>query len=77
MLYTVKYKKVGDFFWSTIKKVKGDYIANDISTKPRVLILEDETRVEIPTEGVVFKFDVNRHLCILKNMEKESRQKVK
>jgi len=56
--------------------VKGDLIANDVTFKPRVLILHDETRIEIPTDGTLFKFSKDRFLVIKQNMEKESGQKI-
>jgi hypothetical protein len=76
MTYTVSYKKLDSFFWRDVKKVKGDFIATDVDAKPRVLILEDETRLEIPTKDVVFKFSKERFIVIKQNMEKESGQQI-
>jgi hypothetical protein len=63
-------------FFRTLKKVKADFIGNDMPTPVRVLILEDESRVEIPTDGTVFVFDTNRFVHIKQQMEKEAGQKI-
>lgn len=78
MTYTVRYKSKGDFFWKTIKKVKGDLTgsASDGLTGIRVLILEDETRLEIPSGNTIFEFSKDRFLLIKHNMEKEAGQKI-
>lgn len=76
MTYKVYYKLKGQWFWRKVSKVKGDLIANDVTFKPRVLILHDETRIEIPTDGTLFKFSKDRFLVIKQNMEKESGQKI-
>jgi hypothetical protein len=72
MIYSVKYKKKGQFFFRTLKKVKGDFIAEDVPDNPRVFILEDETRIEIPVKDTQFIFSSKRFLLIKKDMEKES-----
>lgn len=74
MTYTVKYKHKFSLFWKKIKRVKGDFIAKDIPSAPRVLILEDERRIEIPTDGYLFKFPAERFHVIKKQMEKEAGQ---
>lgn len=72
MTYTVKYKKLNTFFWNKLKKVKGDGL---LETKThRFFILEDESRVEIPLENVIFTFDQNRYLSIKKKMDIEAGQ---
>ena len=78
MLYTVKYKTKGSFFWKTIRKVKGDLTgtAADGLVGVRILILEDERRIEIPIESTVFQFSSERFLLIRQNMEREAGQKV-
>ena len=76
MTYTVKYKKKFDIFWSKIKKVKGDLIINEYNYPVRVLILEDETRIEIPLFETIFQFSKERFIVIKQNMEKESGQKL-
>jgi len=70
--YTVKYRKVGSLFSRKIKKVKGDFIANDVEGKPRVLILENEKRIEIPTVDMIFEFSFERFLIIKQRMESEA-----
>lgn len=72
MTYSVSYKKVGSWFWTTLSKVKGDLVAGDMANHPRVFILEDETRVEVPTEGMIFKFSKERYIVIKQNMDKEA-----
>ena len=76
MTYRVYYKLQGQWFWRKISKVKGDFVSNDIHTTPRVLILHDESRIEIPIDGTLFKFSKDRFLVIKQNMEKESGQKI-
>ena len=74
MLYSVKYKRTGSFFWKSIKKIKGDGVIESIAH--RFFILDDETRVEIPMKNMIFKFDHNRFLAIQQQMEQESAQKM-
>ena len=70
--YTVKFKNK---FWHTLKKVKGDGILeNGLS---RFFILEDETRIEIPCQGIIFKFSKERYYGIKERMENESGQDIK
>ena len=74
--YSVKYKKVGGLFFHKIKKVKGDFIATDVEGKPRVLILEDESRIEIPTPDMIFEFSFERFLLIKQRMDQEAGQQI-
>ena len=76
MVYTVRYKKKGQLFYRTIKNVKGDFIANDVPGSPRVLVLEDESRMEIPTIDTEFLFDSKRFLVIKQRMEAEAGQPI-
>lgn len=71
MNYQVKFKLKGHHLFRTIGKVQGDLILTD-GTPRRVLILEDETRIEVPMEGTIWEFSKERFLVIKKNMEKES-----
>lgn len=41
----------------------------------RWFILADETRVEIPSDNMIFRFSKERHYLIKDNMQKESGQK--
>lgn len=75
MTYTVKYRKHGQWFWRTIRKVKGDLCPTDLPGM-RVLIRENEERVEIPTAGTEFWFSHERFLGIKQQMEREARQKL-
>ena len=78
MLYTVKYRKVGSFFWTTVKKVKGDSVGNreEFGYPVRVLILENDRRLEISANDTEFLFSEDRHKLILSNMEKNSGQRL-
>jgi hypothetical protein len=75
MIYTVKYRKCGSFFWRKIK-VKGDLTMVAEGLQVRVFILENDERMEIPALSHEFWFSKERHMSILKNMEKESGQKL-
>lgn len=73
--YSVKYRRKGQRFWKRIENVKGDLLATDLPGKPRVFILDDETRIEVPSiGGLEIIFSKERFLVIKKNMEKESGQ---
>jgi hypothetical protein len=74
MNYQVKFKLKNSFFWKTIKNVKGDLVATDLGAPTRVLILDDESRLEIPLEGTQFIFCPKRFLAIKKRMEQEAGQ---
>ena len=70
MNYQVKYKPVHSLFWKSISKVKGDGILEE--TGQRFFILEDETRVELPTANMLFRFSKERFYSIKQQMEKEA-----
>ena len=73
MNYTVKYKQPNQFFWRTIKQVKGDGLLEH--GKARFFVLEDETRVEIPITAQ-FKFSKGRFYSIKKEMETQAGQAI-
>jgi hypothetical protein len=75
MIYSVKYRKCGKFFWNKIK-VKGDLTMVADGLQVRVFILENDERLEIPALSYEFWYSKERHMSILKNMEKESGQKI-
>jgi hypothetical protein len=75
MIYTVKFRKCGAFFWHKIK-VKGDLTMASEGLQVRVFILETDERIEIPVLSYEFWYSKERHMSILKNMEKESGQKI-
>lgn len=75
MLYHVKYRRSGAFFWTKIK-VKGDLTMTQEGLQMRVFILENDERLEIPATSYEFWYSKDRHLSILKRMEKESGQKI-
>jgi len=71
--YTVYYKK--KLFWKKLKKVKGDGLTeNGIS---RFFILEDETRIEIPCQNIMFRFSKERFYLIKERMNQEAGQDIK
>ena len=76
MVYSVKYRKVGSFFWCKIKNVKGDLSMINEGLPVRVFILENEVRHEIPALEHEFVFSKERHSMILVNMEKQAGQKI-
>jgi len=78
MLYTVKYRKPWWPFWRKIRRVKGDatYDKNARQFLPyRVLILDDETRLEMP-HGLILKFHPDRFRSIHKSVDVDARQSV-
>ena len=76
MIYSVQYRQQNQWFWRTIKKVKGDLIPQELPAT-RVFILEDESRIEIPLQGTEFKFCYKRFLAIKSQVEKETGQSLK
>jgi len=63
--YEVKYRKLGSFFWKTLKAVKGDMILKpEAGVAVRVFLMQDESRVEIPAELCEFKFSKERFFNI-------------
>jgi hypothetical protein len=77
MTYTVDFKTEKDWFWKKLKKVKGDGIMPDSPVPTRFFILDDESRIEIPILGTIFKFSYERFLMIKQNMEREANQDIK
>ena len=77
MNYTVKFKTEKNWFWKTLKKVKGDGIMPDSAVPTRFFILEDESRLEIPIAGTLFSFSYERFLMIKQSMEKEANQDIR
>lgn len=81
--YEVYYKSKNSLLWKKLKKVKGDgFIENDANaarpTKDvRWFILEDETRIEIPSKEYIFKFSKERHYSIKERMEIETNTNIK
>lgn len=72
ILYSVKFKK--SLFWKTIKRVKGDGIVENGTS--RYFILEDETRIEVPYTNI-FKFSKERFYLIKERMNQEAGQEIK
>ena len=64
--------------WKKYKKVKGDTMLeakNGQQFAVRIIIFEDETRMEIPFSRII-KFGPNRHLFIQKQMSQEAGQQI-
>jgi len=89
MTYTVYYKQTNSLFWKKLKRVKGDGLLDESSgyadtngfqsrttNNSRWFILEDETRIEVPVNNVMFKFSKERFMSIKTQMEKESGQRM-
>ena len=88
ILYEVKYKKINSLFWKKIKKVKGDFFIEHevqhtdkgpipISYKDiRCFILEDESRIEISCQDMIFKISKDRWMSIQQRMNIEAGQSV-
>lgn len=74
--YSVKYKTKGQWFWRTIKKVKGDALPNFMGDSQLMIISEDETVQFIPIKDTEFKFSKERHALILKRMEDKAGTKI-
>jgi len=65
--YTVYYKLPSQLFWRKLKNVKADILMENKDI--RVFVLENEERVEVPTDHI-FKFSRERFYAISKT-EKE------
>jgi len=76
MSYVVKYRSTGALFWKKIANVKADLNLMKENLAVRVLILEDESRLEIPALTHEFCFSKERFTQILKSQEREIGQKI-
>ncbi len=77
--YVVKYKHINQYFWRQIKNVISDGIASPESTTHtfRYFITIDGQRIEIPMEGMQFKFGVERMKTVEENFVANSKEKQK
>lgn len=76
-LYTVKYKKTNAWFWKTLKRVKGDgAMQQEVGAAYRWFIMENDERLEIPMDDMIFLFSNDRFLNIKENMEKQAGQTI-
>ena len=73
MIYSVKYKTRGSWFWRKIKNVKGDGVVPENGM--RYFILLTDERIEIPTSCEIL-FSRERFIHIVKQMEQEAGQKL-
>ncbi|RKZ10837.1 hypothetical protein DRQ25_01645 [Candidatus Fermentibacteria bacterium] len=71
MNYTVYYKPVENWRWTTLENVAGDGFITEAKADIRFFILEDHTRIEIPCKGVIFKFGPDRLESIKQSMEEK------
>jgi hypothetical protein len=84
-MYDVKYKKINSLFWGTLKNVKGEFWQSAmieghekiIDVKIRVFTLQNETRLEFPSEQYIFKFSPKRHEEIRQRMSEEAGQEIR
>lgn len=82
MLYSVKYKPEASFLWKKLTRVKADGVLIDTTAGQksvipyRWFILDDESRIEIPMDGTIFKFSKERYYSIKKSMETEVGQTI-
>lgn len=74
MKYSVKYKKSGQWFFRTIKNIKGDGICEG-GAGSRFFILEDETRIELPC-SCHFIFSKDRFNFIKAMIESQAGQSI-
>jgi hypothetical protein len=74
MFYSVKYRYPKEWFWKTLKNVKGDGIL-EVGGNARFFILADETRVELPVI-CEFRFSPKRFEMIKRNMEAQVGQAI-
>lgn len=71
--YTVWYKR--KWFWHKIKRVKGDWWIQNFNYLG--IALEDETFIEIPILGTIFKFSKERFYSTKEKMSNEAKQDIR
>ena len=79
MTYDVSYRSPNDRKWTTVANVNGDAIMDDGKCQQfpvRVLILEDETRIEIPMSWAI-RYGRGRFELIRDRMSQEAGQEVR
>lgn len=76
LVFSVKYKKKGQWFWRTLIGIKGDARQNFLGADHIMFIRADESSVLVPVAGTEFQFSRERHELILKQMEKDAKQKL-
>jgi hypothetical protein len=74
MTYTVWYKSIGQIFWHRLLNVRGDGFVE--TNAARWFILDDETRIEISCNNMIFKFSKDRWMMIKKSMEEDIHQPI-
>ena len=77
MMYSVKYKKIGSWFYKKLANIKGDGLMfRDAGIPYRFFIINDETRIEIPMNDMIFVFSKERFITIKTQMESQVGQKI-
>lgn len=71
--YTVKIMRPHSIWWTSFTNIKGDFVDKEIPDV-RILITDNEERIEIPLKDTRFWFSSDRFLSIKKQMEKEAKQ---
>lgn len=71
ILYKVRYKRKGiffwNFFWRELGEVKGDAILE--VARVRIFILKDDTCINIPIDGTIFEFSKEREFSRAKEIQ--------
>lgn len=68
MTYSVKYKPVGSWRYRTIKGVTGDGLIEQ--TRQRWFVTEQDERIEIPIDEIIFVFSKERARLIEQQAKK-------
>jgi len=70
--WTVYYKKFGRFFWKKIENVTADGIIS--GTQTRYFMLNNDEVIEVPMQGIVFRFSSSRALAVAKDEKARKEQ---
>ena len=73
-LYTVKYKNENQWFWRTIRRVKGDVC--DDKNFWKIIITEDESQYHFPIATTMFQYSKDRFYSIKEKMDEDAGQVV-
>ena len=75
-LYTVKYKMLGQRFWTKVKNVRGDGISpSDENPLFRYLVKDDDTVIHLPLNTAII-FAPERARAIERKMSQEAKQPI-
>lgn len=73
--YTIKYRLKNQWFFRAVKNVIGDAVPRNLPNT-RVMFLDDDSTIEIPNDGTVFKFSKERRAAQKEKMSKEAGQPI-